>query len=479
MTGATGYVGGRLLSMLEARGERIRCLTRKPEYLIPNVGRGTEVFKGDLFDRHSLISAMFGIDTAYYLVHSMDSEGDFEDEDREAAKNFAEVARELGVKKIIYLGGLGDSKTKLSTHLRSRQEVGNILRTSGAIIIEFRASIVIGSGSLSFEMIRALVEKLPFMLTPRWVKVKAQPIGINDLLKYLVDVLDLNSDKSKIYEIGGRDIVSYRDIMQEYAKMRGLKRFMIPVPLMTPYLSSLWLVLVTPLYARVGRKLIDSIQNHTIVTDNSALETFNFKPKGIFEAIESALSYEDHKFAQTRWSGALSTTGKIKSWAGIRFGSRILDSRMAIVNCPPEKAFAPIEKLGLRDGWYFANWLWRLRGLIDMLVGGVGHRRGRPDPIEIRDGDTLDWWRVGTYVPNHLLRLVSEMRLPGRAWLEFEVVGDSASSTIRQTAVFDPIGVMGLLYWYILYPIHKIVFKGMLRAIAKRACPTGYYIKKD
>mgnify|MGYP003307415004 FL=1 len=270
LTGVTGYVGGRLLKILESKNLDIRCLTRRPEALESRVSSQTEVFLGDVTHIDSLERAMAGVDTAYYLVHSMGSDKDFEQQDRQAASTFSQVAKSAGVKRIIYLGGLGNDEENLSIHLRSRQEVGKILRSSGVQTIEFRASIVIGSGSLSFELIRAITERLPILITPRWVDVPAQPISIIDLLQYLYDAIDIDFDTSKVFEIGGADRVSYGDLIREYARQRNLKRFIISVPVLTPKLSSMWLGLVTPLYARIGRKLIDSIRYHTVVQDTSA-----------------------------------------------------------------------------------------------------------------------------------------------------------------------------------------------------------------
>jgi uncharacterized protein YbjT (DUF2867 family) len=465
LTGATGYVGGRLLKALEVQGAHVRCLARRPAFLQPKVASQTEVVAGDVLERSTLKDAVEGIHTAYYLVHSMGSAGGFEDEDRQGAQNFADTAREAGVDRIIYLGGLGEPGRALSPHLRSRHEVGDVLRSSGVQVIEFRASIVIGSGSLSFEMVRALVERLPVMITPRWVSVPAQPIGIDDLLQYLVAGLELDVSGNQIYEIGGSDRVSYRDLMREYARQRGLRRLMIPVPVLTPRLSSLWLGLVTPLYARIGRKLIDSIKHPTVCSDDAALTVFPIRPKGVREAIASAVRHEEREFAETRWSDALSAAGTPRSWAGVRFGTRLVDSRVAQVNVSREQAFGPIRRVGGTTGWYYGNWLWHLRGFLDLLAGGVGMRRGRRDPDAVWVGDVLDFWRVEAFDANRRLRLVAEMKLPGCAWLEFEVEGDDGTSRIRQTAIFDPLGLSGLLYWYLLYPLHRVVFAGMLRGI--------------
>lgn len=472
-TGATGYVGGRLLTLLQQRGVPVRCVTRRPEALRDRVSATTEVVQGDVFEPASLRSAFEGVETAYYFVHSMGDNRDFEAQDRIAAENFAKAATAAGVRRLIYLGGLGNPDEKLSKHLRSRQETGDILRAHHSQVIEFRASIVVGSGSLSFEMIRALVERLPIMICPRWVQVKAQPIAVEDLLAYLLAAVELPISASQVYEIGGPDQVSYGQIMQEYARQRGLTRWMIPVPLLTPYLSSLWLGLVTPLYARVGRKLVESLRNPTLVSNNLAATVFAVRPRSVRDAIARALVNEDREFAETRWSDALSSAGQSQSWGGDRYGSRLVDSRTITVTVPPEQAFAPIRRIGGRTGWYYGNWLWSLRGFLDLLVGGVGVRRGRRHPDNLHVGDPLDFWRVEIIEPNQRLRLKAEMKLPGRAWLEFEVSPRAQGSTIRQTAIFDPLGLAGLLYWYGIYPLHEFVFAGMLRNLARAAEDSG------
>jgi uncharacterized protein YbjT (DUF2867 family) len=468
IAGATGYIGGRLLPALEHAGFKVRCLARHPRS-VRSTGGKMEVIAGDVLDRTSLVPAFEGIDTAYYLVHSMGTSGDFQNEDRLAAKNFGEAAREAGVQRIIYLGGLGDRSESLSSHLRSRHEVGEILRESGVVVIELRASIVIGSGSLSFEMIRALTERLPVMIAPRWVATLTQPIAIEDLIAYLVASAELPIRESRVFEIGGADCVSYGDLMREYARQRGLRRLFISVPVLTPRLSSLWLGLITPLYARVGRKLIESLRNQTTVVDKSAETVFGLRPRSSGEAIARALLNEDLEYARTRWSDSISSAGPQRSWAGVRFGSRIVDSRVAQVNRSPAVSFAPIRRIGGRTGWYYADWLWRLRGFLDVLFGGVGMRRGRQNEEVPTVGATLDFWRVETFEADRKLRLGAEMKLPGRAWLEFEVEGNNSHSTIRQTAIFDPLGIWGLVYWYGLFPFHQFVFSGMLRGIVSAA----------
>lgn len=470
LTGATGYVGGRLLSLLEQQGHRVRCLARRPEGLKQRVGPTTEVVAGDVLDRPSLNAALCRIEAAYYLVHSMGTSGSFEEADREGARNFGAAAKAAGVSRIIYLGGLGDDEEVLSPHLRSRQEVGRILREAGVPVLEFRASIVIGSGSLSFEMIRSLVERLPIMITPKWVTVPAQPIAIDDLLNYLTAALRLPLSEYRVYEIGGADQVSYADIMRVYARHRGRRVRMIRVPVLTPYVSSLWLGLITPLYARIGRKLIESIVHSTVVRDSAASQVFAIRPIGIEESVRRAFASEEQEFAETRWSDALSSSGTLPSWGGVQFGSRLVDSRVLTVAATAAAAFKPILRIGGHTGWYAWNWLWQLRGFLDLLSGGTGLRRGRRSPTALRIGDTVDFWRVEKLEQNHLLRLVAEMKLPGRAWLEFEVTsGDGSLTTIRQTAIFDPVGLFGRAYWYALFPLHQLVFGGMLRGIAQAA----------
>jgi uncharacterized protein YbjT (DUF2867 family) len=425
--------------------------------------------QGDVLDPESLPGSFKDVHTAYYLIHSMGAAQNFERDDRQGAANFAAAAKQAGVRRIIYLGALGNPKHALSAHLRSRQETGDMLRTSGVQVIEFRASIIIGSGSLSFELIRALVERLPVMVCPKWVATPAQPIAIEDVLDYLLAALDMSEKESRTFEIGGPDQVCYGDIMREYARQRGLTRVMIPVPVLTPYLSSLWLGLVTPVYARIGRKLVESLRNPTVVEDASVLEALPIRPRGLHQAMARALHNEDSDFAETRWSDALSSGGLKPRWGGVRFGSRIVDSRTTTVNLPCEIAFAPIQRIGGKTGWYYGNWLWRLRGVLDLLVGGVGLRRGRRDSVNLCVGDVVDFWRVEAFEPNRLLRLQAEMKLPGRAWLEFEVSEKNGASVIRQTAIFDPVGLFGLFYWYALYPLHRLIFARMFKAIASAA----------
>jgi len=470
ITGATGYVGGRLAARLALGPAPLRCMARRPDFLRHRVSADIEVVSGDLLDPETLASAFEDVDTAYYLVHSLGSGADFEAKEEACAHNFQQAAASAGVRRIIYLGGLASEEESLSPHLRSRQRVGELLREGSADVIEFRASIVIGSGSLSFEMIRSLVERLPIMILPRWVTLAAQPIAIEDLLNYLVAAISLPEEHGDmVLEIGGSDVSSYEGLMREYARQRGLRRMMIRVPFLTPRLSSLWLGLVTPVFASVGRQLIDSIRHATVVTDHSARQVIDLLPVSHSEAILAALNNEDFQFATTRWSDSLSSVEGRRTWSGIRFGSRFLDSRSTSVRATPQKAFEPVLRIGGKQGWYYASWLWRVRGWFDLLLGGVGMRRGRKDPLRLYPGDTLDCWRVDRVQADGLLRLKAEMILPGRAWLEFEVQPAAGGATLTQTAIFDPSGLWGRLYWWVLYPLHVVMWRGMISSIARAA----------
>lgn len=468
VTGATGYVGGRLLKALESQGRfLLRCLTRRPEALQSFVAPSTEVVVGDTLDLSSLPPALADVQTAYYLIHQLGAGADFEALEERSAEAFAAACRLSGVKRLIYLGGLSQN-AELSAHLRSRRRVGEILRDSGVPLIEFRCSIILGSGSLSYEMIRALVERLPVMVTPRWVATPAQPIGIEDLITYLIAALDVPA-VSRVYEIGSSDRMSYGDLMREYARQRGLRRWMFAVPFLTPRLSSLWLGLITPLYARVGRKLIESMRSPSVVNDDQALKDFSIRPRGVREAMERSFLNEDREFALTRWSDAVSSGRVRPKYGGVVMGTHFVDTRTQDVAVDLDAAFAPVRRLGGRTGWYFVNILWKARGWLDLIGGGVGLRRGRRNPEHLRTGDTLDFWRVEAYDPPRLLRLAAEMRLPGRAWLEFEVRLAAGGSRIRQTAIFDAHGLSGLVYWYALYPLHRLIFAGMLRGLCASA----------
>jgi len=467
LTGATGYVGGCLLDELQRRGDAVRCLVRRPEKLAGRTGAQTEVLRGDASDPADLARACAGIDVAYWLVHSMEGGVDFERADRLAAERFAAAATAAGVRRIVYLGGLGADDDRLSAHLRSRHEVGAILRASDLDVIEFRASIIIGAGSFSFDLVRSLVERLPVMICPAWLTTPTQPIAIADVVAYLAAAADLPPSGPRIFEIGGPDKVSYGAIMREYARQRGLLRLMIPVPVLTPRLSGLWLKLVAPRYAKVGRKLIDGLKNPTVVTDAAARREFAIVPRDLRTAVGEALRSEDAAFADRHW--AEFSEAASRRYGGTAEGRRLVDHRHAVVAVSADRAFAAIERIGGENGWYACNWLWTLRGWIDRAIGGPGMSRGRRDPATLAVDDTLDCWRVEACEPPRRLRLAAEMKMPGRGWLEFEVVPRDGDVTIHQTAVFDPHGLGGLAYWYSIWPLHEIVFRRMLAGIVRHA----------
>lgn len=445
LTGATGYIGGHLLRRLEDEGLAVRCMVRDPARL-GVVASTTQVVWGDCLDEASLDRAMAGVHAAYYLVHSMSGGADFADVDRRAAEHFGRAAARAGVRRIIYLGGLTDEAHASSAHLSSRAETGRALTIGGVPVVELRASIVVGAGSLSFEMIRALVERLPAMVCPRWVDTLTQPIAVDDVLSYLVEALDLPETVSGIFEIGGPEVVSYGDMMRLYAHLRGLHRLLLPIPLLTPHLSGLWLALVTPAQARVGRSLVEGLRNSTVVRSTAARDAFRVQPMPLRAAFIKAI--DDGAAARQK-----------------------VDTRTVEVNVPPAQAFAPVRRIGGASGWYSGNILWTLRGWLDRCLGGVGTGGGRRDPETCVVGDTIDGWTVEAFEPDRRLRLAARFKMPGRGWLEFEVtpLGDWTRSRIRQTATFDPLGVLGLAYWYGISPIHDMVFGGMLSGIARRA----------
>ncbi|MCC5842616.1 MAG: SDR family oxidoreductase [Verrucomicrobia bacterium] len=471
ITGATGYVGGRLVPRLLEDGHSLRCLVRDPERL---KGRPwldkVEVFKGDVLKSDDLDQVMLGIDTAYYLIHSLGGGDGYAERDLQAARAFAQAAKTAGVKRIIYLGGLAKEDRELSEHLRSRQATGDALREAGVPVTEFRAGVVVGSGSLSFEMIRYLTERVPVMVCPSWVYTPAQPVGIRDVLEYLAAALSREESLGRIIEIGGADVVTYGTMMTAYAEARGLKRRMLPVPFLTPRLSSYWVHLVTPIPSAIARPLILGLKNENKVTDFSALEIFpDITPSTYQVALNRALARLDAGAVETRWTDA----------AGDAFPHVVLESREGLilehrrrpVRAAPEKVFSIFSGIGGERGWFFMNSAWRLRGALDRMIGGVGLRRGRRDPDQLRVGDALDFWRVEAVEPGHLIRLRAEMKVPGKAWLEFQVEprDSEPGSILTQTAFFAPKGLWGLMYWYALYPLHGIIFSGLIRQIVRRA----------
>lgn len=480
VTGATGYIGGRLVPELLEAGHEVRCLARTPSKLhdLPWAD-AVEVVQGDVGDRASLDAAMRDVQVAYFLVHSMGASADFAASDRQAAEHFRDAAVAADVNQIVYLGGLGvEDDPDLSPHLRSRHEVGRVLADGPVPVTELRAAIIIGSGSASFEMLRNLVEVLPAMVTPRWVDTRCQPIAIRDVLAYLVGVVG-HADADGVLEVGGPDVLTYREVMQLYADVAGLpKRFIVPVPVLTPRLSSHWVGLVTPIPSGLARPLIDSLINEVVVHDHRIDQVAPRTCLTLRTALELALRRVEHLDVTTRWSSA-DLPGRTPAdpfpsdpdWAG---GSLLVDEQEATSAARPEQLFETVAGIGGDRGWYVHDWLWELRGLLDRVVGGIGLRRGRRHPDDLRPGDALDFWRVETYEPPHLLRLRAEMRLPGDAWLEWQVEAVEGpdgrpASRLRQRALYHPRGLWGRLYWYCLLPFHALIFKRMATVLAETA----------
>jgi uncharacterized protein YbjT (DUF2867 family) len=473
VTGATGYIGGRLVPRLLQAGYRVRCFVRDPGRL---QGRPwldqVEVVAGDILQAETLSAAMTGVSAAYYLIHSMAGGQGFHERDLIAAANFGTTAAAAGVARIIYLGGLGDPESELSQHLRSRQQTGDALRESGVPVTEFRAGVIVGSGSLSFELIRYLIERLPAMICPRWLYTCIQPIGVRNVLEYLIAALETPASVGEIIEIGGADVLTYGDMMLGYAKARGLKRWLIPVPVLTPRLSSYWVHLVTPIPAAIAEPLIEGLRNEVVVRDDRAARIFpGIKPFDFQTAVELALVKLDAGEVETMWSDALRTTqGDIPPVVLTTVEGMNLEHRQLQVSASASTVFAVFSGLGGSRGWLYMNWVWHVRGLLDRLVGGVGMRRGRRDADCVRVGEALDFWRVEAVEPDHLIRLRAEMKVPGRGWLQFHVHPQApGKALLSQTAYFAPKGVWGFIYWYSLYPIHKVIFAGMIRKIAERA----------
>ncbi|MEV6975272.1 SDR family oxidoreductase [Kitasatospora sp. NPDC093806] len=481
VTGATGYIGGRLVPGLLARGYSVRCLVRNPSRLRDHPWRAeVDVATGDITRPETLAGAFDGIDVAYYLVHSLGTGPAFEATDRDAARAFGAAAEAAGVTRMIYLGGLvpaGVPDADLSPHLRSRAEVGRILRDSGVPTAELRAAVIIGSGSASFEMLRHLTERLPAMVTPRWVSTRIQPIAVRDVLRYLAEAAELPPEVNRTFDIGGPDILTYQEMMQRYARLAGLRRrLIVPVPVLTPRLSSHWVGLVTPVPNSIARPLVESLRHEVVCGEHDIAAWVPDPPQGLtgFEqAVTLALRRIKDAEVATRWSSA-SLPGAPSDplptdpdWAG---GSLYQDVRERTVTAPPAAVWRVIEGIGGDNGWYSFPLAWALRGWLDRAVGGVGLRRGRRDPHRLRVGDSLDFWRVEEVEPGRLLRLRAEMRLPGLAWLELSVTPDGDhGARYRQRALFHPHGLAGHTYWWAVAPFHTAVFGGMARNITERA----------
>ncbi|MFF7446312.1 MULTISPECIES: DUF2867 domain-containing protein [unclassified Streptomyces] len=481
VTGATGYIGGRLVPELLAEGHRVRCLARSPHKLRDHPWAGeVEVARGDVLDPAAVGEALRDTDVAYYLVHALGTGDTFEETDRRAARIFGEEARAAGVRRIVYLGGLtpaGVPETELSPHLRSRAEVGRILLASGVPTTVLRAAVVIGSGSASFEMLRYLTERLPVMVTPSWVHTRIQPVAVRDVLRALVGSARMPLEVNRTFDIGGPDVLTYREMMIRYAAVAELpRRLILSVPMLSPGLSSHWVGLVTPVPAAIARPLTESLR-HEVVCHEHDIATYvpdpPGHPVGFEDAVRMALQRVRDAQVTTRWSSA-SVPGAPSDplptdpdWAG---GSLYTDVRELTVDAPREALWRVIEGIGGENGWYSFPLAWAARGLLDRLVGGVGLRRGRRDATRLRVGDSLDFWRVEEIEPGRLLRLRAEMRLPGLAWLEMATDTDEAGRTrYRQRALFHPHGLLGHAYWWAVSPFHAVVFGGMARNISRTA----------
>jgi uncharacterized protein YbjT (DUF2867 family) len=473
VTGATGYIGGRLVPRLIEEGYSVRCLVRDANRLAGRPWRSAvEIVEGDVLDAHALQDALRGIDAAFYLIHSMAAGRDFAARDVRAAAQFGAAAREAGVRRIIYLGGLGDPSQQLSRHLQSRHETGDALRASGVPVTEFRAGIIVGSGSLSFEMIRYLTERLPVMICPRWVFTRTQPIAIRNVLEYLLAALRVPESAARIIEIGGADVIDYGSMMRGYAEARGLRRYLLPVPVLTPRLSSYWVHLVTPIPAAIAQPLIQGLRNESIVRDDSAKQLFpDIRLLSYRVAVRLAIERLESGGVETAWSDALaSSLGDRRPVTLTTHEGLIIERRRIEIRAESAAVFKIFSALGGTRGWLTWNWAWRIRGAVDRMVGGVGMRRGRRHPTEVQPGDAVDFWRVEEVVRDRLVRFRAEMKVPGRAWLQFEThPKPDGGAVLIQTAFFAPKGLAGLTYWYALYPIHALIFRDLIRAIAREA----------
>lgn len=476
VTGATGYIGGRLIRELLAHGYRVRILARNPERLKdhPWIDR-VEVVSGDAHDVAALDAALNGVDVAYYLLHALMSKDDFEQEEKDIAEKFGASAKKANIQRIVYLGGIIAQDELLSPHLQSRADTGTILRSFGVPTIELRAGIVIGSGSASFEMLRYLTERLPIMTTPRWVETKIQPIAVRDVLRYLVGAAAIDSSVSGDFDIGGPEVFSYREMMMKYAEAAGLrKRIIIPVPVLTPKLSSGWVGLVTPVPITLARRLVESLKNEVVVRDDSIRKLIPDSKAGLTPfktAVELALTRIKEANVETRWTNA-SVPGTPSDplptdpdWAG---GTLYTDVRALHSEDPIESVWKRVEAIGGKNGYSTATWAWELRGLMDRFFGGVGLRRGRRDDNSLIEGEALDFWRVEAIKRPELLRLRAEMRMPGLAWLEFALAPDTSGTgtVITQRALFAPKGLLGHAYWWSVWPMHGLVFPSMVKKMA-------------
>lgn len=480
VTGATGYIGSRLIPYLLEAGYHIRAMLRSnPDRLAQRPWADkVEIVTADALKPETLPAAFAGVDVAYYLIHSMRSGTKFARRDVRAAHNFAEAAAKAGVGRLIYLGGLGDDDTELSHHLQSRHATGDALRAHTTPVTEFRAAVVVGSGSISFEMVRHLTERLPIMLHPRWADTPIQPIAVADLLAYLVQALAVPESAGKIIEVGGMDVTTYGDMMRRYAEVRNLKRRILRVPVLTPYLSSYWVHWVTPIPAAFARPLIEGARNPVLVTNEQAKRLFpTIEPVDYDTAVHEALRQIEEGDITSIWNdAAVSSQGDREPFVFTQEQGMLIERRERQVDAAPEAVFRAFSGLGGTRGWPPYQFLWELRGLLDRAVGGVGLRRGRRHPDKLWIGDALDFWRVEAVERNHLLRLRAEMKLPGKAWLQFETQADESGQTrLVQTAYFAPHGLLGYLYWYAIFVLHGPIFSRLIvhvAAVAEAAAET-------
>ncbi|WP_374204863.1 SDR family oxidoreductase [Actinotalea sp. C106] len=479
VTGVTGYVGGRLVPELLDAGFAVRAIARDTSRLRGRPwAEEVEPFSADAADPDQIRAALEGVEVAYYLIHSLGSGRRFEARDRRTALTFAQAAREAGVQRIVYLGGLAPDVENLSPHLESRKEVGEILLASGVPTTVLRAAVILGSGSASFEMMRYLTERLPAMTTPRWVDNRIQPIAVRDVLRYLVGSADMPAEVSRTFDIGGPEVLTYREMMQRYAAAAGLpRRIIIGVGVLTPRLSSLWVSLVTPVPAPLARPLVESLVHEVVCHEHDIARYVPDPPEGLLpfdEAVRLALQRIQDADVATRWSSA-SVPGAPSDplpsdpgWAG---GSLYRDERTTQVDASTDAVWSVLESLGGESGWYSWPLAWQVRGIVDRISGGPGLRRGRRDPSRLMVGDAVDFWRVEEVEPGHLLRLRAEMRVPGLAWLELSVEEGErpGTSELKQVAIFHPHGLVGQLYWWSVAPFHGVVFGGMQRGMKAEA----------
>lgn len=472
--GATGYIGGRLVPRLVEADHDVRCLTRRPQSLTGVVwAPSVDIVRGDALDPASLDRAMEGVDLVYYLVHSIGTGSRFEESDRTAATNTALAAERCGVGRIVYLGGIVPVGERASPHLASRAEVGQILLDGAVPAIVLQAGVILGSGSASFEMLRYLTERLPVMVTPRWVRSLVQPIAVRDVLRYLVEVVNLSPNTNRRFDVAGPDIVSYREMMQRYARIAGLAhRIIVPVPVLTPWLSSQWVNVVTPVPKAIAQPLIESLRNNVVAHEHDIEALIPFELCTFDEAVRLALESVRNGNVVTRWSGAewpgapSDPMPTDPNWSG---GTVYRDEREVPLDATTADVWAAVEGIGGDRGWYSFPLAWAVRGLLDRLAGGVGLRRGRRDPDRLNVGEPVDFWRVEALQRPELLRLRAEMKLPGTAWLEFEITEETGHPVLHQRALFIPKGLAGHLYWWSVAPFHGIVFGSMIRNLARAA----------